>query len=139
MGITSAKIAEVGVQGMGYAININSAMPILQELITKGYVTRPFLGAELATVTDYIAYYDGLAVDHGAVVTYVQPGSPVAQAGLRKLDVIVKYQDKDINTSSELLSELRNAQIGQAVTLIYVRGRATLTSTVKLTKTPPPQ
>jgi len=43
IGITSAKIASVGVEGMGYAISINSALPILQELVNKGYITRPFL------------------------------------------------------------------------------------------------
>ena len=138
VGITSAKIAEVGVEGMGYAISINSAMPILQELITKGYVTRPYLGVELATVTRYIAY-NGLAVNHGAVVTSVQPGSPAAKAGLRRLDVIVKYQDKDISTEQECLRELRNSQIGQDVTITYVRGRTTLTTSAQLTKSPPPQ
>lgn len=139
VGITSAKIAEVGVEGMGYAIGINSAMPILQELITKGYVTRPYLGVELATVTRYIAYYNGLAVNHGAVVTFVQPGSPAARAGLRRLDVITKYQDKDINTEQECLRELRNSQIGQDITITYVRGKTTFTTSVQLTKSPPPQ
>jgi serine protease Do len=124
---------------MGYAIGINSAMPILQELITKGYVTRPYLGVESATVTRYIAYYNGLAVNHGAVVTYVQPGSPAARAGLRRLDVIIKYQDKDINTEQEFLRELRNSQIGQDVTITYVRGKTTLTTSTQLTKSPPPQ
>ena len=91
---------------MGYAISINSAMPILQELINKGYITRPFLGVELYTVNDYIAYYNGLGVDHGAVVTTVQPGSPAAKAGLKRLDVIIKYQGNDINTAPELLRAL---------------------------------
>ena len=77
IGITSAKIASVGVEGMGYAISINSALPILQELINKGYITRPFLGVELYTVNDYVAYYNGLAVNRGAIVTTIQPGSPL--------------------------------------------------------------
>ncbi len=91
IGITSAKIASIGVEGMGYAISINSALPILQELVNKGYVTRPFLGVELYTVNEYIAYYNGLSVKRGAIVTTVQPGSPAARAGLRRLDVIIRY------------------------------------------------
>jgi serine protease Do len=139
VGITSAKIAEVGVEGMGYAISINSAMPILQELITKGYVTRPFLGVELYTVNRSVAYRYGLGVDQGAAVTFVQPGSPAAAAGLKKLDVIIKYQDKDITTAPELLRALRNSQIGDDVTVVYIRGKTTLNATMKLTKSPPPR
>jgi len=139
VGITSAKIAEVGVEGMGYAISINSAMPILQELITRGYITRPFLGVELYTVNKSIAYYYGLGVDHGAAVTFVQASSPAAQAGLRRLDVITKYQDKDINTAPELLRALRNSQIGEEITVTYMRGKNTMTAKMQLTKSPPPK
>ena len=139
IGITSAKISAVGVEGMGYAISINSALPILQELITKGYVTRPFLGVELYTVNDYVAYYNHLPVNRGAVVTVVQPGSPAANAGLRRLDVILKYQNKDISTASELLRELRNSKIGEEVTITYMRGKNTLTTSARLTTSPPPK
>ena len=138
IGITSAKIAEVGVEGLGYAISINTAMPILQELINKGYVTRPFLGVELYTVTDYVAYYNNLGVNHGAVVTYVQPGSPAAKAGLKKLDVITQYQGQDIPDAPTLLNALRNSKIGDSVTLTYMRGKATLNTTATLITSPPP-
>lgn len=139
IGITSAKIAEVGVEGLGYAISINTAMPILQELISKGYVTRPYMGVELYTVTQYVAYYNGLSADHGAVVTLVQPGSPAAKAGLKRLDVITKYQGKEIATAPELLRELRNSQIGQDVTVTFIRGKAAMTATMQVTQSPPPK
>ena len=139
IGITSAKISAVGVEGMGYAISINSALPILQELINKGYVTRPFLGVELYTVNDYVAYYNHLPVNRGAVVTVVQPGSPAANAGLRRLDVILKYRNKDISTASELLRELRNSKIGEEVAITYMRGKNTLTTSARLTTSPPPK
>jgi serine protease Do len=139
VGITSAKVAEVGVEGMGYAISINSALPILQELITRGYVTRPYMGVELYTVTPYVARYNGLGTDHGAVVTFVQPGSPASRAGLKRLDVVTKYGDKDITSAPELLHELRNSQIGESVSVTFMRGKATSTATMQLTKSPPPQ
>jgi serine protease Do len=138
IGITSAKISEVGVEGLGYAISINSAMPILQQLIDQGYVTRPFLGVELYTVNDYVAYYNDLGVNHGAVVTFVQPGSPAAKAGLRKLDVIIKYQGQDITDAPGLLNDLRNSKIGDVVSITYMRGKATLNTTATLITSPPP-
>jgi len=139
IGITSAKIASIGVEGMGYAISINSALPILQELVNKGYVTRPFLGADLYPVNEYIAYYNGLSVKRGAIVTTVQPGSPAARAGLRRLDVIIRYHGKEITTAPELLRELRNSKIGEEITITYVRGKNTYTVNALLTDSPPPR
>ncbi len=139
IGITSAKIASVGVEGMGYAISINSALPILQELISKGYVTRPFLGVELYTVDEYVAYYNNLGINRGAVVTVVQPGSPAAKAGLRRLDVIIKFKGQDVNNAPELLKALRQSQIGEEVSITFVRGRNMMTTTAKLATSPPPK
>jgi len=139
IGITSAKIASVGVEGMGYAISINSALPILQELINKGYVTRPFLGVELYTVNDYIAYNYGLSKNRGAIITYVQPGSPAARAGLKRFDIIVNFKGQEINTAPELLRILRNSQIGEEVNITYIRGKSTFTTTAKLATSPPPK
>jgi serine protease Do len=139
VGITSAKIAEVGVEGMGYAISINSAMPLLKELINKGYITRPFLGVELFTVTQYVAYYNNLNIDHGAVVTAVGPGSPADLAGLKKFDVILKYKDKEITDAPSLLRDLRDSKIGETVNIVYMRGKTNFTTSAKLTESPPPQ
>jgi serine protease Do len=139
IGITSAKIASIGVEGMGYAISINSALPILKELVNKGYITRPFLGVELYTVNDYVAYYNGLSVKRGAIVTTVQPGSPAARAGLRRLDVIIRYQGKEITTAPDLLRELRSSKIGDEITVTYVRGKISNTVKALLTDSPPPR
>jgi serine protease Do len=139
IGITSAKISAVGVEGMGYAIGITSAMPIIQELINKGYVTRPFLGVELFTVNQYVAYTNNLTVSQGAIVTFVQAGSPAAKAGLRRFDVIIKYQNTEVKSAPEMLHALRASQIGEEVTITYVRGKNTLTAAVQLTNSPPPR
>lgn len=139
IGITSAKIASVGVEGMGYAISINSALPIIQDLITKGYVTRPFLGVELYTVDEYVAFYNNLGTRKGAVITFVQPGSPAAKAGLRRLDVITKFKGNEISSAAELLKLLRNSQVGEEVSITFMRGRAVMTTTVTLEISPPPK
>ena len=139
IGITSAKISAVGVEGMGYAIGITSVMPIIEELINKGYVTRPFLGVELYTVNQYVAYTNNLSIDYGAIITFVQPGSPASNAGLRRYDIITKYHGKDVNNAQDLLRALRVSQIGEEISITYIRGKNTYTTSVTLTESPPPK
>ncbi len=78
IGITSAKIASVGIESMGYAISIDTALPIIQELVNKGYVTRPWLGVGLYTVDQLAIAQLELKVDKGVLVTQVVAGSPAA-------------------------------------------------------------
>jgi len=88
---------------------------------------------------EYIAYYIGLSVKRGAIVTTVQPGSPAARAGLRRLDVIIRYHGKEITTAPELLRELRNSKIGEEIKITYVTGKNTYTVNALLTDSPPPR
>ncbi len=90
IGITSVKIAQVGVEGMGYAISSNTAKPIIQQLVQKGYVVRPWLGVGLYTVDQYAVLRYNLAVDKGALVTQVAAGSPADKAGIKTGDVITE-------------------------------------------------
>ena len=76
VGINSVKVAQVGVEGMGYAISIKEAKPIIDQLIKIGYVIRPYLGAGLYTVDQYAIARYKLAVKKGVLVTDVAPGSP---------------------------------------------------------------
>jgi serine protease Do len=71
IGITSAKIASVGVESMGYAISIDTAMPIIEQLVTQGYVTRPWLGVGLYTVDQIAIAQLDLKVDKGVLITQV--------------------------------------------------------------------
>jgi serine protease Do len=82
IGITSAKISMEGVEGMGYAISTNQAMPIIQQLIQKGYVVRPTLGLSgLYSVDSYIVYRYSLGVNRGVFVTGLEVGGPAEKAG----------------------------------------------------------
>ena len=139
VGITSAKIAAIGVEGMGYAISSKTAMSIIEELITKGYVTRPWLGVQLYTVDQYVATVNSLSVDKGAIITYMAPGSPSIEAGLKELDVIIRFQDKDVTTAEDLIQAIRSSQVGQKVKIAYVRNEATKTTYATLIQSPPPQ
>jgi len=138
VGITSAKIAAVGVEGMGYAISAKTAMPIIEQLISKGYVVRPYLGIQLYTVDEYVAAVNHLPVDKGAVITYISPGSPAGEAGLEQLDVIVRFQDKEITTAEELIQAIHSSQVGEEVKITFVRGEETKTTHARLIQSPPP-
>lgn len=138
VGITSAKIAMVGVEGMGYAISINTAMPIINQLIVNGYVIRPYLGIRVANVNPTLVWWYKLAVDKGAFITYVAPDSPAAEAGVKPQDVIVVLGDKEISTAKELIQAIHSAQIGERVKIVFWRGNAENATYVTLTESPPP-
>ncbi len=139
IGITSAKVAGVGVEGMGYAISTKTAIPIIEQLIKQGYVTRPWLGVTLSTVDQYVAMVNRLSVSKGVVVAYVKPGSPAAEAGLQQLDVITRFKDKEVTTAEELIDTIHDSKIGEEVKITFVRGNETKTTSARLIQSPPPE
>ena len=136
IGITSVKIAEVGVEGVGYAISTNEAMPIIQQLINAGYVTRPWLGVTLDSVNQYTTLVYGLSVDKGALVVSVASGSPAAQAGLKAGDVITRFGGQDVTNVNEFIRALHQSKISQQVEIIYWRGRNQSTTSAMLIESP---
>jgi serine protease Do len=139
VGITSAKIASVGVEGMGYAISINTALPVIEELVTKGYVTRPYLGVQLYDVSllsNGEKNQFNVKVDAGVLVYQVSTGSPAANAGLKPGDVIVSIGGKDVTTVEALTTVLHAATIGQPLEIKYWRGLIESTITVTPSDTP---
>jgi len=138
VGITSAKIATVGVEGMGYAISTDTALPIIEELVTNGYVVRPWMGVVLYTVDQFAVLRYDLAVEEGVLITQVVPNSPAAQAGLEAGDVITRFAGQDITTTEEMIRQIHLATIGQEISVTYWRGNNQNTTTVKLAESPPP-
>ncbi len=139
VGITSAKIAAVGVEGMGYAISERTATPIIEQLINIGYVIRPYLGISPVTVDQYVALINRLSVDKGAVIAYIEPGSPAEKAGLEVLDVIIQFNSKEITTAEELLQAIHSSEVGEEVKITYVRGDNTKTTNTRLTQSSAPK
>jgi serine protease Do len=138
IGITSAKIASVGVEGMGYAINIDSAVPIVKQLVTSGYVVRPWLGVVLLTVDEGTAMRFGLAVNQGALVTDVAANSPADKAGFQAGDIIVGFEDTEVTSVDDLIQAIRSSQIGQRVKITFWRGDTKNTAYPTLIESPPP-
>ena len=139
IGITNAKEVATGVESVGYAISINEASPLLQDLINTGYILRPYLGVSTETVESsaYARWY-GLKVNTGVRVVTVGSGSPAEKAGLQVNDVIVKFNGQDIADSQTLIDAINKANIGQSVDLAYWHGAAQQTATIVLAETPKP-
>ena len=138
IGITSVKIATIGVEGMGYAISTNVAMPIIERLIQTGYVVRPWLGVVLRTVDQWISLRYSLAVDKGVFVTEVAPDSPADKAGINAGDVIVGFQGEEVTTAQELIQAIHSSQIGQEVEITFWQGDTKKTTEATLIESPPP-
>ncbi len=138
IGITSAKIGAVAVEGLGYAISSNGASLIIEELVQKGYVVRPWLGVGLRTIDQWLAARYELAVDKGVFVTEVAPGSPADKAGLMAGDIIVSADGEEISTAQDLIQVILSSQIGQELEITFWRGETESTTTAILAERPPP-
>jgi len=139
IGITSAKISQVGVEGMGYAISSNVAIPVIEELVRTGYVVRPWLGVEgLLTVDSSVASYFRLSVDKGVLVRGVTANSPAVAAGLEPGDVIVSLGDKEVTNVEELRLVIHDSQVGQKIKITFWRGDSKGNTEATLAESPPP-
>lgn len=136
IGITSVKIATVEVEGIGYAISTETAIPIIEELVHKGYVIRPWLGVVLRTVDQSLVFNYNLAVDKGVFIVEVVPNSPAEEAGLEPEDVIVGFDDHEIDDVNDLVQAIHSSQIGQRVKITFWRGNTKHTADVVLAETP---
>lgn len=118
---------EARAQGIGFAIPINAAKDVLNELLTKGKVARPYLGVSMRDVDGSIAEYLDLPLAQGVIVIDVIDGSPAAKAGLAKYDVILEINQKKVKTSQDLQKEIRSMKVGQkALLLVYRDGKKKL-------------
>ncbi|MCM3671189.1 trypsin-like peptidase domain-containing protein [Mesobacillus maritimus] len=105
IGINSLKISDNGVEGLGFAIPSNDVVPIINELIENGKVERPYLGVSLTDLQEIPSVYlQSLPenVTDGTMVSYVEPNSAAAKAGLKQMDVIVAIDHDVVDNSSDL-------------------------------------
>ena len=135
IGINSAKISQEGVEGLGFAIPINAARPILQDLITNGKVVRPYLG--LYGLDQQMAARFGMQLNAQGIYVYrVVPGGPLDQAGLQHGDVIVKLDGTDVKDFASLQSVMDKHKVGDSVTVDYTRNGMNREATIVLQESP---
>lgn len=132
IGINTA--VNAAAQGIGFAIPINTALEVKEQLIRNGKVDRShaFLGVELTSVDDALARVLRLPEAKGAVIARVLPGSPAELAGLRVYDVIEYFGETEIHTASDLVEAVRSHQPGDEVAMIVYRQGSRLVITVEL-------
>jgi S1-C subfamily serine protease len=121
-------------EGIGLAIAVDTAKPVI-ELLRKGSDSASslaFLGVESQTLTPDLAERLGSGTDRGAVIANVVPGSPAAEAGLRRLDVVVAIDGKEIRTATDLVTVIRGHRPGDRVEIIYFRGEQRRSTTAVL-------
>ncbi|MGQ9674810.1 MAG: S1C family serine protease [Chloroflexota bacterium] len=135
VGINTA-IANAPGGGIGFSIAINSAKPVMADLLALGRVRRPWLGIEMADVTPSAAAAYNLSVASGVWVGRVFEGSPAAQAGLQAGDVIVAIDNDQISDSVKLLKAIANQSPGSKVRVIFYRGSQLYWTEVTLQEMP---
>lgn len=117
IGIVNAKSTYSDAEGLGFAIPINTAMNIGEQLISEGFVARPVLGISVYTVSDSTtAQQLGVTVP-GVYVVQVNQGSGAENAGVQKMDRIIAVDDVAVRVSSDLTDYLKKFSEGDTVTL----------------------
>lgn len=132
IGINTAVNAQA--QGIGFAIPINTAKEVLDELITTGSVTRPFIGVLLQDVTKDLADYFGLEEPKGSIIADVVSNSPAEKAGLQRGDVILKINDTDIKNSNDVSNVVSKSKINDKLVMLILRNGQTQYVTVVVGK-----
>lgn len=125
IGINSAKYADSAVEGMGYAIPISKAKPILEELMNRetrekvDSSKKGYLGVSLASLTtEAIEMYN---MPTGAFVRNVEDDSPAQEAGICKGDIIVKFDGQKVSDGDDLLDKLQYYKSGEKIEAVIAR------------------
>ncbi|MBM4341287.1 MAG: trypsin-like serine protease [Deltaproteobacteria bacterium] len=137
VGINSAIISPSGGNvGIGFAIPVNTAKKVIPELITKGYVTYPWIGATLQPLLPEIAKFLKVSVERGAMIAEVVKGGPADKAGIKGGsqrvqvgnmivmvggDIVVKADQHDVKTHDDLIRYIREKKPNDTITLKVLR------------------
>jgi serine protease Do len=136
VGINTAIIA--GAENIGFAIGTDTAILIVSELVKEGLVSFAWLGVLITTATPAIKSQYDLAIDYGALIIELVSPSPAAEAGLKELDVITKFDDEEIRTAGELVEAIRSHEAGDKVEITFWRGEEEMDTEATLIQRPSP-
>jgi len=133
IGINTAIIGPSGGNvGIGFAIPVNMARAIMDQLVRHGEVRRGQLGVHIQDLTPDLAAALGTDATAGAVVAKVEPGSAAETAGVKTGDVIVAVNGEPVHGASDLRNKIGLARVGDAMSLGIVRGKKALSLNVEL-------
>lgn len=137
IGITSLKLVDTNIEGMGFAIPIEDITKYLTKLENKEKILRPLLGLKLLDLTDtYYLEQNNIIIDNsvknGVVVQSVEHNYPAYKAGIIKGDVIIKIDGINTNTVSEFRYHLYKYVVGETIKITYIRGTTQKTIDINL-------
>lgn len=130
IGINTVKIVATGVEGIGFAIPSDEAVPIIKELIENKKISRPSIGIGGINVTESIAKAYNMQV--GVYVSEVMKDSPAEAAGFKAGDIIIKAEDKEIKTMDELNNIKYKYKVGDKFKVTVLRDSKEVELTVTL-------
>ena len=132
IGINSIKMAKTEIEGLAFAIPSNTVQNVVKELMEKGYVSRPYLGVTIFDKPTAARYGYQLNLDKGVYVFQVALDSPAGAAGLQRGDVILKIDDKEVNSVADIRLDIAGRKIGDKVILTLDRDGTELATQVTL-------
>jgi len=135
VGINTAIVGQTNV-GIGFAVPIDLAKNVMEQLISKGKVTRGWLGVYIQTIDEDMAKAMGLNKVSGALVQRVVDDGPAAKAGLQKDDIILRVKDVEIAGSEQLTNYVAGLPPGAMVDMVIWRDNKEKTLSVKLGERP---
>lgn len=122
IGINTIKISVSGVEGLGFAIPIDDALPIIKELIENKKISRPYIGISGFNLDKTTA--DKYKLIEGVYVSDVSSGTPAMKSSVKKADIITQIDDKKITTMEELNEYKNTKKVGDTITLKIYRQKA---------------
>ena len=137
IGINSAIIPFA--QGIGFAIPIQPAMWVAQQLIEHGEIIRPWISINAVDVNPKLVAYYNLPTEKGVVVTNVIPGSEAEKSGIEVADILIRMDDIEINNVRDLIKVINNHKVGDRVTMEFFRGPGKVKLKTVLQKAPTSQ
>ncbi len=129
IGINSSKIADTSVEGIGFAIPINEALPIIEALETDGEVVRPMIGISARSIADLTPFEQAYleidpAIENGLFIMQVTPNSSAAKAGIQENDVLIEFNGEEVVDFKQFRKELYDLEVGDKVSAkIYREGK----------------
>ena len=124
-------------EGLGFAIPVNTAQAVAQQIIEKGYFARPYLGISFQPINPGIAARYNLPAEWGVYITQVAENSPASAAGLQQGDIITKIGDVSIDETHSYVNALFEYKAGDQITLELIRGSETMQVRVTLGEAQP--
>ena len=123
-------------QGIGFAIPINSAKQCTDGIVNEGIARRPWLGIIGLSITEEIARYYGLPVNHGVLVTKVAEGSPAEDGEMADGDIILEIDNLETERIEDLVNEIHKRKVGDKSKIFALRNGREHFFELKLSETP---